>query len=95
MKRRILALFGATLGALAAGLTTVAAATTQAVGAGPGSHQGSALLVASVSDTVIVQVAVVSAVVFVVVIVGLVAYNVRKRLGLVPPPPDQPAGGHH
>ena len=95
MKRRILVLFGATLGALATGLTIVGAATTPAVGAARASHPAGAVQVASVSDTVIVQVAVVSAVVFVVVIVGLVAYNVRKRLGLVPPPPDQPAGGHH
>lgn len=95
MKRRIFVLLGTTLGAVGAGLTTAAAATTPAIGTAPASHPAGALQLASVSDTVIVQVAVVSAVLFVVVIVGLVAYNVRKRLGLVPPPPQQPAEGHH
>ena len=94
MRRTILALLGATLAALTAGLSTAAAATTEAIAA-RGAPHGGALEIAALSDTVSVQLAVFGAVIFVVVIVGLVGYAVRKRLGLVPPPPDQPAGGHH
>ncbi|HZP56452.1 MAG TPA: hypothetical protein VFC53_02720 [Dehalococcoidia bacterium] len=42
-----------------------------------------------------VQLAVFGLAAFVVVVVGLGAYVLRKKLGLVAPPPEQPTGGHH
>jgi hypothetical protein len=30
-----------------------------------------------------------------VVVIGSAAYFIRKRLGLVSGPPEQPSGGHH
>ena len=42
-----------------------------------------------------VQLVVLAIAAFAVVIVGCSAYLLRKRLGLVAPPPDQPAAGHH
>ncbi len=41
-----------------------------------------------------VQVAVLSIVAFTVVVVGGAGFLLRKRLGLVAPPPEQPAAGH-
>ena len=95
MKRSAIALLAGALCALTVGITAASAATTRAVTDATASHQGAALQLAAVSDTVRVQLAVVGAVIFVVVIIGLLAYAVRKRLGLVPPPPDQTAGGQH
>lgn len=42
-----------------------------------------------------VQVLVLSIAVFVVVIVGLAGYLLRRKLGLVPPPPGPDAAAHH
>ena len=42
-----------------------------------------------------VQIGVVVAAVLTVVVVGTAAYFIRKRLGLVAGPPEQPSGGHH
>jgi len=42
-----------------------------------------------------VQLVVLGTAAFVVVVVGLAGYALRKRLGLVPPPPGPDAGGHH
>jgi hypothetical protein len=42
-----------------------------------------------------VQIGVVVAAVVTVVFVGTAAYFIRKRLGLVAGPPEQPTGGHH
>ena len=95
MKRITLALLGATLGVMTAGVSGATAASTQVATTIAARDGNGALQLAAVSDTVRVQLAVFGAVIFVVVVVGLVAYAVRKRLGLVAPPPDQPAGGHH
>jgi len=46
-------------------------------------------------DLVEVQLVVLGIALFVVVGVGSAGYLLRKRLGLVPPPPDQSATGHH
>ena len=52
--------------------------------------------VSSNDDTrVRVQVGVLCAAVGVVVVAGTGAYFLRKRLGLVQPPPKQDTGGHH
>ena len=52
--------------------------------------------VSSNDDTrVRVQVGVLCAAVGVVVVAGTGAYLLRKRFGLVKPPPKQDAGGHH
>ena len=42
-----------------------------------------------------VQLAMLGIAVFTVVGVGSAAYLLRRKLGLVAPPPEQPAGGHH
>jgi len=42
-----------------------------------------------------VQLVVLGIAAFVVVGVGAAGYVLRKRLGLVPPPPGPDAGGHH
>lgn len=94
MKRIAVALLGAAFCALAAGVSSAGAASMYTLTPASAPDRHGALYVAAVSDTVGVQLVVIGAVFFVVVIVGLTAYTVRKRLGLVPPPPDQPAGNH-
>jgi hypothetical protein len=42
-----------------------------------------------------VQLVVLGIVIGAVFVLGSVIYLVRRRLGLVPPPPDQNASGHH
>jgi hypothetical protein len=42
-----------------------------------------------------VQVGVLVAAAVTVVVIGSAAYFIRKRLGLVSGPPEQPSGGHH
>lgn len=42
-----------------------------------------------------VQLVVLGAAAFTVIVVGSAAYLVRKRLGLAAPPPEQPSDGHH
>ena len=42
-----------------------------------------------------VQLAMLGIAAFTVVGLGGAAYVLRKKLGLVAPPPEQPAGGHH
>lgn len=42
-----------------------------------------------------VQVVVLATAAFTVVGLGGAGYLLRRRLGLVAPPPEQPAGGHH
>jgi hypothetical protein len=46
-------------------------------------------------DTVAVQLVVLGVAVFTVVGIGLSGYLLRRRLGLVPPPPGPDAGAHH
>jgi hypothetical protein len=46
-------------------------------------------------DLVEVQLVVLGAALFVVVGLGTAGYLLRKRLGLIPPPPGPDAGGHH
>ena len=93
MARLFIALFIGTalLGAIA--VRPAAAATLAPPPAAPAT---SAQAVDDNDDTrVEVQLVVAGIAAFVVVGVGLAAYLARRRLGLVAPPPDQSAGGHH
>ena len=78
--RLLTIVLAATVIALAGGLAVASAATP--VPAHEGSRVG-------------VQLGVLGAAAFTVVVVGSAAYVVRKRLGLVPPPPEQHSDGHH
>ncbi|MDE3094796.1 MAG: hypothetical protein KGK07_02205 [Chloroflexota bacterium] len=78
--RLLTTVLAATVIALASGLAVAAAATP--VPAHDGSRVG-------------VQLGVLGAAAFTVLVVGSVAYLVRRRLGLAAPPSEQPPEGHH
>lgn len=53
-----------------------------------------AVTLAAISDTVKVQLIVVVAALVLVVLVGAAGYLVRRKLGRIPPPPEQPDAEH-
>lgn len=89
-------LLAAVLGAATASAAH-AAFLAQSAGATPASRQQDQPAVIDDNDDtrVEVQLAMLGIAAFTVVGVGSAAYALRKKLGLVAPPPEQPTGGHH
>jgi hypothetical protein len=95
MRVLAVALVGAVMIGLAIGATNATAAE-HAPAQGLVLQSAQATPVPSHDDTRVgVQVGVVVAAAVAVVIVGTAAYFIRKRLGLVSGPPEQPPAGHH
>ena len=93
MKLALVSLTAAAVLGLMLAVAPARAADQAAVAAPP------ALAVRQIDDNddtrVAVQLTVAGIAAFVVVGVGLGAYLLRRRLGLVEPPPEQTPGGHH
>ena len=76
-------------------LTTMLLATMTALASGVAVAAAAPAVPAHDGSRVAVQLGVLGVAAFTVIVIGSAAYLVRKRLGLVPPPPEQPSDGHH
>jgi hypothetical protein len=91
----VLALAAGAVSASAAAVAPASAAHAAMQTAGPTQQSGSAAVPSNDDSRVAVQWGVFGAAAFTVVVVGIGAYLLRKRLGLVAPPPDQGSDAHH
>ncbi len=96
MRNLTLALLVAAAFGAAAASAAHAAFLDPSAGGAPVSRQQDRPAIDDNDDTrVEVQLAMLGIAAFTVAGVGTAAYVLRKKLGLVAPPPEQPAGGHH